>query len=1076
MPNEKKSKPWRKALWLFSFILTGSLAKAQSSKQFADSARFFAGEKNNALALRYYLLAYEQLDKDSTGTESALRLNTETGDLLVATGQYAKAEPFYVTAKKLSADIHGTNSAIYASACNNLGWVYRLTGQLQKAEDHLIEAKNLREKLFGKDNADYATSCNRLAVLYADAGMYKEAEPLYFEAKDIREKVLGKNHLDYAMSCNNVAILYSLTGRAHKSEALYLEALRIREKLIGKENSLYAATCNNLGVLYLHMGLYSKAEPLYIEAREIRRRTLGAEHPEYAASCDNLAVLYMELGRFEKAEQLYAEARAIRNKVMGNKHPEFATGCNNLGLLYRMMGQYEKSASLLMEAREILGAVYGKEHPEYAKCCNNLGALYMDKGDWANATALYTEAKQIWEKTIGKEHPEYAKSCNNLALVSRYNGDHAKAEAYFSEALAIRAKSPGMEHPDYAQSCENLAVVYGEMGLSAKSLELHEKARLIREKTFGKEHPDYVQSCINIANLYRSTGNGEKAGYFFKEAFQLQQALTKKIFRFTTEKEQRAYVSKFSEYLDYFLSYSIPANGNADATYAYEVMLANKSLVLTSARQMRDALGQSKNPSLVSKYDEWIATREQLTGWYLKPTAERGERFAELEKQALTLEKELMTASAVFRESQKQKSWEDIRASLGKDEAAIEFASFRYYNGINWTDSNYYVAITLRPGNTKPEVTRLFEAGELERLTKIKGTSPGQHLVSKLYAALPGSNGNKNLYGLLWEPLEKKLAGVKTIYYSPAGDLHKVAFAAISSAPAERLVDRFKLIRLNSTGMVATNTTGKISQQDALALYGAVQYDADSTLMSQSVAKYKGKDLATRSLPGDLERHAGAFGYLQGSQKEIQTIAQLAEEKNFHVQLSTGVNASEESFKDLTGNASPAIVHIATHGFFFPDPKASVKAGTEMSGQVFRQSTDPLIRSGLALAGANNAWKGKSVPGIEDGILTSYEVSNMDLHQTKLAVLSACETGLGDIQGSEGVYGLQRAFKMAGVEFLLMSLWKVPDVETAEFMQVFYKNLFSVLNITDAFTQAQSSLQKKYSNDPFKWAAWVLIR
>ena len=173
------------------------------------------------------------------------------------------------------------------------------------------------------------------------------------------------------------------------------------------------------------------------------------------------------------------------------------------------------------------------------------------------------------------------------------------------------------------------------------------------------------------------------------------------------------------------------------------------------------------------------------------------------------------------------------------------------------------------------------------------------------------------------------------------------------------------------------------------------------------------------------------------------------------------------------------MIHIATHGFFAPDPKEEkdkTLAKFETSGKVFKQSDNPLFRSGLAFAGANYKWEGKSIEGIEDGILTAYEVSNMYLPNTKLVVLSACETALGDIEGSEGVYGLQRAFKIAGVKNLVMSLWKVPDQATAEFMQIFYKNLFSKESVSNAFYHAQTTMKNKYRNEPYKWAAWILVR
>ena len=174
------------------------------------------------------------------------------------------------------------------------------------------------------------------------------------------------------------------------------------------------------------------------------------------------------------------------------------------------------------------------------------------------------------------------------------------------------------------------------------------------------------------------------------------------------------------------------------------------------------------------------------------------------------------------------------------------------------------------------------------------------------------------------------------------------------------------------------------------------------------------------------------------------------------------------------------MLHIATHGFFFPDPIAAkrdtLNQKLEAGGKAFKLSDNPFFRSGLVFAGANNAWLGKPVEGIEDGILTAYEVSNMYLPNTKLVVLSACETGLGEVQGNEGVYGLQRAFKMAGVQNLVMSLWIIGDLETAEFMKLFYKNLFDKQSVNDAFYSAQNIMKNKYKNEPYKWAAWVLVR
>jgi CHAT domain-containing protein len=289
------------------------------------------------------------------------------------------------------------------------------------------------------------------------------------------------------------------------------------------------------------------------------------------------------------------------------------------------------------------------------------------------------------------------------------------------------------------------------------------------------------------------------------------------------------------------------------------------------------------------------------------------------------------------------------------------------------------------------------------------------------------------------------------------------------------LSDQYELHHLASTANISTIKAEYLTVSDNVYAYGGIMYDADSTELINAAYAFRnpGRSLFFEANAG------GRWDYLEGSEKEINLIEKFSVEKNYTVTAKKGTVANEESFKALNGEASPSLLHVATHGFFFPDPSTKEKKATKESttgGSVFKFSENPLFRSGLLFAGANNAWVGKPLPAIDDGILTAYEVSDLYLPNTKLIVLSACETGLGDIQGSEGVYGLQRAFKMAGVQNLIMSLWKVPDVETAEFMEIFYSNLFEKKSIDDAFNIAQTHMKNKYRTEPYKWAAWILVR
>jgi CHAT domain-containing protein len=219
-----------------------------------------------------------------------------------------------------------------------------------------------------------------------------------------------------------------------------------------------------------------------------------------------------------------------------------------------------------------------------------------------------------------------------------------------------------------------------------------------------------------------------------------------------------------------------------------------------------------------------------------------------------------------------------------------------------------------------------------------------------------------------------------------------------------------------------------------------------------------------------------SWNYLPGTLMEINQLQNIIKTHENEISTLTGNKATETNFKKLSGN-SPNIIHIATHGFFFENQNIKPRYGMSLSTEdQYRLAEDPLLRSGIMMAGANYAWKHGSNPmEDDDGILTAMEISNLDLSDTDMVVLSACETGLGDIDGSEGVYGLQRAFKMSGVNIIVMSLWQVPDKETAEFMTMFYSKWKASNNVREAFNITQRSMQHKYKKEPEKWAAFVLF-
>ncbi len=356
--------------------------------------------------------------------------------------------------------------------------------------------------------------------------------------------------------------------------------------------------------------------------------------------------------------------------------------------------------------------------------------------------------------------------------------------------------------------------------------------------------------------------------------------------------------------------------------------------------------------------------------------------------------------------------------------------------------------------------------------------------VNSLYAladrgAVAIKSPKKSLDDILWNPLEKELNGIKTIYFSPSGLLHRINLDAIPVSETETLADQYNLIELNSSRQLVIPSQVKIANNDAV-LFGGIQFEQDSlSVISEPIYASRSKgELSFSSVDSTLR--GGTWNYLAGTEREVNSIEKIMQSYGMPTRLKKGFDATEETFKNNGANnaPSPRILHIATHGYFFPDPKEQLKSNG-LSGQndpVFKISDHPMLRSGLIMAGGNSVWQGKqTLEGREDGILTAYEISQMNLSNTELVVLSACETGLGDIQGNEGVYGLQRAFKIAGAKYLIMSLWQVPDKQTSLLMTTFYKKwLEDKMTIPDAFHAAQKEMRDN-GLDPYNWAGFVLV-
>ena len=1002
--------------------------------------------------------------------------------LYASMGNYTKAEPLYIEALEINKKVFGNEHLIYANSLNNLGVFYNNSGKYKMAEPLLIDALDIRKKQLGIQHPDYAISLNNLANLYYGIGAFKKAEPLFIEALNINKKILGNKNPSYVTSLNNLASLYSEMGNFTDAGALYIEALDIRKKVLGTVHPEYLTSLNNLAVHYMDIGNYNLAEELFIEALNIRKKILGVEHPDYATSINNLAVFYDKKGDFKKAEPLYIEALKIRKKNLGLEHPDYALSLNNLAAFYGNMGNFRKAEGLLIESLNLRKRILGKENPAYTKSLNELGSLYSKVENYTKAEELLVEALNIRRTILGIQHPSYCESLNSLGVLYDNMKKYSQAQPLFIEALNTRKKVLGVDHPDYAISLNNLAVLYAKIGDYKKAEPLYNESMNIYKKLLGINNPSYLLSLKNIAGLYEEMGDFYKAESFFTESIRSVNILIQQNFTFLSEQEKQIYFSSISEDFDNFNSFLFKRSSinSLLVTAVYNNELQNKGLILRNAQSINKALKKSNDTALINDWENLLQLKKQLSKIYSSPKDKYPSDVSELEDRAEQLDKSLIRKSQVYNQYQRQfnSTWLDVQKKLKTDEIVVEFTSFHYYS-THWTDSILYCALIIKPGYSQPKFVYLFEEKQLSPILKKDEGVLDNAYINQLYQQRKSCN---RLYQLIWQPLDSLLQGVTTVYAAPAGLLHKIALGAIPVNDSNTVSSKYGLQIVGTTADIINKEEDfidKKSVQQAL-LFGGINYDIASSKPVDFTSSFT--DNIYSYVPADSTRGAtGKWNYLNGALTEATEIARQFNEQKITTHFYSDSTATETLFKNMPVNKS-SVIHIATHGYFFPDilrkREERLQLIDDKKQTAFRVSENPLLRSGLIFAGANPSWINPDYvsTATDDGILTAYEISNMDLSNVKLVVLSACETGLGDIKGSEGVFGLQRAFKLAGVKNIIMSLWKVPDEKTRELMQSFYQFCFTGKSVNYAFKSAQEMMRVKYPASPFYWAGFTLLQ
>ena len=1013
----------------------------------AETARFFT-IKNLTMKLKLLLAAlilpFIALAQQPDTVGVAARVDSLIKESRKCLGKrdFANALVINEAAEQLSLEKKGKISVEFGRACYNRGAIQLMKVEYGEAEESLLLAKSILSQYLDKASLEYSRALVLLGQLYADLGRLLDSERNLLEARDLREKLYGNKHPEYAKVMHRLGIVYYEMGAYEKSEESLLIAKSIREKSPGKESPDYTMTLNELANVYNQgQGEYEKAESTYLEVLATQEKILGKENLDYANTLSNLGTLYVITGNYPQAIKVHLEARDIRERVLGKEHQQYTASLHNLADAYHLSGQYQQALKLALEAKEIRGRTLGIEHPVYASTLHNLGTIYMDMGQYKEAEQLFLEAMGIREQKLGKDHILYAGVLKYLGLL--YQQENRLQE---SEEILLEAK-------------EKIA------------------------NKLGTNHIQYIQCIHGLFKTYWHKKQYDEALTYLKEMEAAEMKLMLSSLRYLSEREIEAFKQKFSNSISESFSY-IQIQPDI-SPLCYDNILFYKGYTQNALTRVSQV--SQNNPSIATTYQAYKGYLKKLATEYSKPIAER-KNVAEIEEKANTLEKELTRSVAGYGDAIRQVCWQEVQAALKPGQAAIEYVDYSYLDP-KPTDSVMYAALVLKSGDVQPQFIPLFEKNEL--LPHLRGATGGNNFlkINALYTSKPSASGQKSPYELIWKPLEEALKNISTVYCASSGLLHYLNLAAIPVPDGKPFGETRDIVLLGSTrslaidpkaGRLAIPNAGEQNSPSDAYLAGGIRYEGDSIMLSLA-----NQNIAMRSTdhsgaptfrPDSSATRAGDINYLPATATEVREIGQMLRAANFSTKVDTGFYASEEAFRSLgVGKPSPRILHLATHGYFFPDPKGK-KSKDDGQESVFKMSEHPMIRSGLIMAGAKQAWlTGNHPEGQEDGILTAYEISQMNLSSTELVVLSACETGLGQVSGNEGVYGLQRAFKIAGVKYLIMSLWKVDDRSTKAFMAEFYKQwLQGKQSIPQAFRAAQQAMRTK-NPSPYDWAGFVLI-
>lgn len=928
---------------------------------------------------------------------------------------------------------------------NHIANFYELTDNYEKATASLEKAKNAARVKYDYNDYLYGEELTNNAKLQIKLGLYEQAEQSLNASLKILENFRKdedkKGFLVDAIETQ--AVLFGLKGLFDDAE----DNLERAAKIIAKAQRLTGideeSTARELSSLLIQLGRYKETEDLLSDLIKDYQTLYGANSLRLIEPLVNEGRLYLAKGDYTEASKIGAQARQIALSVYSEKSTKAAPVLLLMGDVDYIVGDYEGAEDNFRKAMESQEKQFGHNHIEVAKSLSRLALIKFYKGDSpAEVEKMLSDAQAIIGSRLGKDNPQYADVLKSVAILNIAQKKYSMAFSSLTQAEAIwRAKTGSKNNINAASIFTLTGDVYYQMKSYAKAEEFYNNAKGIYDKYFSRAHPEYVKILSKLAKVYYMQKDFKRSKRNIEEALNDYDLFIKQYFPALSEREKAKYWNTMKSDFEFYntLAFSQLEDFRDLAGKVYNYQLLTKALLLSSSIKIRERILNSTDENLKAAYNTWVQKKEFLTNalsMSSEQLVQNGVDPAALGVEVEKLERELSEKSELFGQSFENKkiTYENIQKSLGKNDVAVEMVRYRYFNQ-DFTDSIVYVAMYVKNDNARPKVIELPEGHRME-------TRFFRYYRNSITSRQPDAFS----YKVFWEPIQKEIGQYATIFLSPDGVYNLINLEAIPTPDGKYVIDNSNIVMVSNTkDLYLRKLKKKEVSANTATMFGNPKF---------YLASADNRTIAD----------------LPGTEKEVNQLEELLKQKGWKTSEFLETSATEERVKE---SESPKIFHIATHGFY--TAAISEDDAKQMTQSEAQLTENPLMKTGLLLKGAGDLLrKTKYNYNIESGILTAYEAMSLNLDKTDLVVLSACETGLGEVSNGEGVYGLQRAFLVAGAKVLIMSMFKVDDEATQKLILNFYKKWLSTGNLRQSFVDAKKELRVEYP-DPIYWGAFMMI-